>query len=806
MLTASGIRCFGRTGLLTAVLLLLVGTSPVLAQSADFESMLLARDFSCLLEHDNTVLGGLDGGGMVVWDPASPGAETRWFAGDGLSGNFITDLTWSGRFIWAATLDGGLTRIDNPGPNAQFRQYTSNLGSLAVTAVTGAIIGGSEWVYYGMDNGGVGRIVDGISGAIYTADQDGLIDDNVTAVQVFQGDLFVGTPVGISRFANNIFTDQNTGLDNLLIHTLSLDADGDLLAGTDSGVYSWNAVSETWTRVGTLSLPVHHLNASGDRLWALARLGNGVGVLLYREGGVWTTVDLPLPLCHAMYAGTTVWVGGPVRPANMTTNNAWAWYGRMDPDLSFDTWQMDASLVANAEGITYGTDGLAWIGSHTAQSLSKREANGWTHLYEVATVANDSTGLFNHYANILAMATGTDGTIYAGQYSSGLLALDTVTGSTDHITQWNSGLNDHHILNLVVHPDGPLIVMHDWQDEEKVEVLTDPANWQGPENWITLPRGSGGLGTGPGVWDALVERRDVIWFAVQGVGLVRWDVNGDFAGPDDPLTWHDFSDDRWDDPVSNFSGTANDPKEAVSLALGPDGLLWAGGNGVTRFHYDSIGRDAEVADHWSEKASAFEAGLISGTVKDLAIDRHGDAWVATWVGLNRIRLVGSGSEVDAWLDVGNYFANPAYGLLYSPNVLTTLPGGNYRKLVVESEGRRLLLSSDRGAVEITVGDKAAVGGDPLSALYLYPNPYHPARGEGVLNLGGVTIDRVNDDAATVEIYNVEGQLVYRFPYANSEDGFWSGTNRKGNPVVTGMYVVKIMWNGATAIRSLAVVR
>ena len=100
-----------------------------------------------------------------------------------------------------------------------FRQYTSNLGSLDVTAVTGAVIGGSERVFYGMDGEGLGQINSGLSGNIYTADQDGLISDDVTALQMFHGDLFVGTPAGISRFANNVFTDQNTGLTSLVITT-----------------------------------------------------------------------------------------------------------------------------------------------------------------------------------------------------------------------------------------------------------------------------------------------------------------------------------------------------------------------------------------------------------------------------------------------------------------------------------------------------------------------------------------------------------------------------------------------------------
>ena len=69
-------------------------------------------------------------------------------------------MVWSGKYVWIASLDGGLTRVANPGPHAEYRSYTSNLGSMQLPAVTGAIIGSSEWVYYGMYDGGLGRIVE----------------------------------------------------------------------------------------------------------------------------------------------------------------------------------------------------------------------------------------------------------------------------------------------------------------------------------------------------------------------------------------------------------------------------------------------------------------------------------------------------------------------------------------------------------------------------------------------------------------------------------------------------------------------
>jgi hypothetical protein len=211
------LSAFGTPGLWCAVLLLGGGLLAGSAAAADptFEQVLPARKTTALLEHGSKVLRGLDGGGIIVWDRNDATATERWVSGHELNGNTISDLTWTGQYVWIAMRDGGLTRVRNLDTAPEFRQFSNSLGSLDVTAVTGAIIGDSERVFYGMDGQGVGQINSGISGNIYTAEVDGLISNNITAIQMFNDVLFVGTPVGVSRFANNVFTDQNAGLPSL---------------------------------------------------------------------------------------------------------------------------------------------------------------------------------------------------------------------------------------------------------------------------------------------------------------------------------------------------------------------------------------------------------------------------------------------------------------------------------------------------------------------------------------------------------------------------------------------------------------
>lgn len=768
------------------------------AQTTDFEQLLLARETTALLEHDGLVIGGLNGGGLVFWDAADPATFERLTSGDDLSGNVVTDLSWTGRHIWVATLGGGLTRITDVAGQRSFRQYASNLSSLDVSAVTGAIVGQSERVYYGTDDHGVGVITDGLSGAVYTREQDGLISNTVTALQMLDGVLFVGTPVGVSRFANNLFTDQNTGLGSLEINDLDLDSDGSLLAATETGVYRWSPTGENWTLVGADNTPARAVSCADGLIYVL-----GTGVRVF-NGSSWQTLNTPGGLLSSIYAGSDFWVGG--RQSTGTGSEylvRHAFVARLLGGGSFEVSAVEASQVLSADGVTF-SGGAPYIGAHLWQSvISSRHDGDWQNLRFLPDTP-ENTGQRLSEGFPLSMATGPDDVVWAGLYAgTGLARFDPATGVTDLINPANSGLLEQSIVNVVVHPDGPVITVHDWSDTEKVEILVDPADWADSANWVVLPRGEGGLGDGPTVWDAVVQRRDVVWFAVEAVGLVRWDINGDQAGPDDPLTWRDQSDDRWDAPLTSVPGSLLDLRGTFGLAVGQDGSIWAGGNGLVQFSYDEQTREATLVTNLREKTSALFEGLVSGNVADITRDANGDIWVATASGVNRVRGTGSEVAVDTYIDLGNYFANPLYALLYSPNVISPLPGNVYHKIATSRDGRQVLVSADQGASLIAVGKRANGGsGQTGSGPFVYPNPYTGDFSDGGLKLGGL----VGADLAKVEIYNLDGQLVYADSQVTPETGFWQGVNRVGEPVTTGLYTVRVTTATAQWTLTLAVVR
>lgn len=783
-------------------------TAAVAADGITVTPLLAQRTVTCLLELEGTVYAGLDGGGLALWAAADPAEPQIWTAGSDLSGNYVTTLAWSGRNLWVGTNGAGLTRVTSPMNQPAFRQYTGNLSGLDITALDGAVVGDAERVWYAVLDGGVGVITNGIAGATYTAGRDGLISDDITAIAIAGDVVYFGSADGVSRFAGNVFSDANTGLTSLHINALAMAPDGTLTAAGRGGVYTWDEGGSAWTLLGNPGHWVDRLDWWNGTLVTMGPNAQSVTMVSVWTGSAFVPYALPYTTARGLAGGTDLWVGGTRRTATMGNASGFAWYARSNGSDGWDSWELDqGTIVANAEGLTFGADGRAWTGSWAGQGFSGLDDSGWINVFEVASDANDSSGLINHSGNVLAMARGTDGTIWAGQFASGgLLRHDPASGRTDPIRPDNSGLRSRRIVNLVAHPDGPLLVLHDADDSEdleRAEILIDPVLWRNPANWISLPTGAGGLGDGA-VWDAFIERRDVVWFAVGGTGLVRWDVNGDAAGPDDPLTWTNPSDDRWDLPIADFPGIENDPKKAKGIDAGPDGSLWVGGDGLVRIVYDTTFRRVTVEDFLLVKQSPQVEGLLRGGVEDIATGSEGDLWVANLNGLNRVRMVGGRPVVDAWLDLMNYVGIPAYGTLYSPNVIVPLPGLIYRKVVADPGSRRVLVSSDRGVALITP-DGSSGGGDAeaLAGVYLFPGPWNPDSGHR-LAVGG--LGATVADPAAVAIYTVEGELVYRDTEVPAGTGFWSGINRVGTPVATGFYVVKVNWHGQTVLRTLAIVR
>lgn len=809
-----------RTG--AAVLVAMTGffllAAPSPGQEVELDPYFTAQECTALIGVGDKLIAGTSSGGVLFIERSDPSIMVQWVAGRDLGGKQVSSLAWTGRFVWVATYDNGMTRVGNLDGDPTFRQYLDNLGSRKLSCVTGTVIGDNEVVYYGMVGEGIGKITDGVAGFLFTAEEDGLISDDVTDLQFVGEDLFIGTSAGVSRLRNALFSDQVAGLTDLVVNDLCLDSEGALLAGGPSGVFRWNATGETWEFLGDVGVPVVSLAAQPDgTIWALGANvddeGNFLNVVLRSlSGSTWTNAGVPYSNCRALFADDEVWVAGGRPDPGMAAGAGRAVVTRVFAAGEFENWNSNFSQVGSAWGVGFGAGNEAWIGFWESDAISIHDPDGtWRHINQVASAANDWTGLMAFWARAVCFGRDLEDHMWAGQFGGGLLRVDPQTLATELVKPDNSGLQGTLVLNILSHPDGPLLFLHD-RDGGMVDVLLDPADWENEANWISLPQTLDAIGSDAKVWDAVIERRDVIWFAVEDVGLVRWDINGSLAGPDDELTWTDGSDDQWAGPIIAFTDSTgrevSDPTKVKGLALDPAGGIWAGGTGLVRFLYDPSDETAEAREYWTERTLPFESGLISGSVSDVVVDVNGDTWALTSAGLNRLRHRGDETTVDLWIDPGNYFLFPTYRALYSPNVIAAMPGGRYNQLAIDATGTRILASSEEGAVELTVDEgfgTTEVAGAPVDRLYCYPNPWLPAA-DGGLKLGGFPSDAEDYGPAYVEIYNVEGQLVYRHRSVAADTEFWWGQNRPGEDVTTGLYVVKVTWQDETRTRTLAVVR
>lgn len=792
--------------------------APVAAQDVTFENLMAATHPSALVGAEGALFVGTSAEGVLVFDRETLTERDRWNSGPELSGNQISQMCWTGRFLWIASLDNGLTRVQYPAAEVPaFRQYRSNLGSAEVSCVTGTVVEGSEIVYYGMVGAGVGRISDGIPGVLFSADQNGLLSDDINDLQLVGTDLFIATDLGVSLLRGEIATTQNEGLSSLVVNDFCLDGSGNLIAGTDTGIYVWDPEGESWTLAGDIGRPVQQVAwQDGGPIWAVGYIDNedywlvSDGRVAYDQGGSYHVEYGPYAKTSLIYADEEVYVAGRYRADGMASQTGRVFVARYLADYDYQTTLSDRCLVHNPEGLALQRDGTLWIGSWLADAISSWDENrGWRHIYEVADADNDFNGLINQGANVLCMAEDYSGAVWAGQFTAGAVRIDPQDMSTEHVRPGDVPMDGGMLLNMVAHPDGPMFFLHDL-DGGMVDVLLDPVNWEVESNWMSLPETSDGIGTEGLVWEALVERRDVIWFAVEGRGLVRWDINGDYAGPDDALTWTDWSDDSWSDPVTVFADTngveVSDPAKVRGLALAADGSIWAAGENLVRFTYNDFTGEATWWEHWKTKQASYENGLVGGDLVDVAVDVNDDVWILGKTGLNRLRWREGEAIFDTYLDQTNYWLYPNNQLFYLAGVFSELPGQEYRRMEIDESGTRLLVAGDQGTSLISVQEGYETDRTAESKeVYLYPNPFRPGVTAERLSVGGFGDDVVEGETALVEILNLEGQIVYRDRAVEPDTEFWSGRSRPGDLVTTGVYLVRIQWRGQNITRTLAIV-
>jgi ligand-binding sensor domain-containing protein len=207
-------------------------------------------------------------------------------------------------------------------------------------------------------------------------------------------------------------------------------------------------------------------------------------------------------------------------------------------------------------------------------------------------------------------------------------------------------------------------------------------------------------------------------------------------------------------------------------------------------------------------------GLNSNEIRSIEVDKRGDVWVGTGLGVNVIsntNTITSSSTNNPSLRLTSVFTLRQQSI----NDIAVDPlnqkwvATNQGLLLVNSDGSRLLAAYDSKnsplltdqIISVTVDDNSGIvyAGTvkgltsfetpfvkPKAAfdeLFVYPNPYIVADGSKFLTIDGLVQD------SEIKILTIDGTLVAEFSSPGGRTAFWDGKDVNGNIVGSGVYLI-----------------
>jgi ligand-binding sensor domain-containing protein len=260
---------------------------------------------------------------------------------------------------------------------------------------------------------------------------------------------------------------------------------------------------------------------------------------------------------------------------------------------------------------------------------------------------------------------------------------------------------------------------------------------------------------------------------------------------------------------TDITGADGLPSKEVNAVL-PEGdrYCWAGTDGGLAY--------IDIYMQTVRETYTVQDGLPSSLVTSLAQDRSGTVYIGTASGLAYLSD-GTVTEVEqittgvtalecdglgsVWLSTGEglkrYFR--ATGTLEEYTTFNSpLAEGTIYDITADSNRGYLWLATDHGFWRGRLGE--GLTGDGSSAV-VYPDPFIPGRGD-ILGVAGIP-----DTAAEVSVFDVAGNLVWRFSSSSREDIAWDGLNTQGHPAASGVYFLQLEQAGLeSALLKFALVR
>ena len=786
-----------------ATVLSVTVAAPVAAQlrdPADWEVLVPRTTLVDLVTWDGRLAGASENGGVLVFDPTD---DTIGSLGtqEGLSSHRVQCLAVDvDGALWVGTGDAGIVKVE---PSGVTRAVTSLQQQIDVRGIATD----GSFVYFGGPEGG-GTLVSDLPEQRFTSD-GGMPSDLVQAVAAAGGRAWFGTDDGVAVFdrAANRLDVVESGLVDRDVRALWADEDGVLL-GTRSGLLrldesdpetlSWTAFEpalEQWVVDVVREGEDVAVLAPDNRIWRLAP-----------GAAAWSLVDevdTEETSLRALAFGPEgeLWSAGARLDRTEKNADPTSLFRRLDGRVSPPVRGLFGS---NVRALAPDGSGGLWIGGFPVfDGLTHWRDDGGVVVY-ARPETGESDGWIDGTKN--AIVPDDDGNLWVSSFTGGLTRFRPAPGDDPdaatylHLTPDTSPLRSVRIRAAARDPKGRLwfgssgeAVVGD--RNVGLDILVDPSAPLDPGSWLKVtPENS--LLAGNGIWSIDFQGDDVVWITIENEGVQRWDYDSVLGTGDvEPLALTEATAWRDIEELPEVGGVGILLEKPRDLAIGPDGRVWLAtdGAGLFGFDYDSFAiPSADVERYFSARPLA---PFMSDKLTAVEVDVSGDVWSGGEVGLQRVRETASGPEVEAWTDVPGFLAF-GLGERFFPDIISPMAGSSVVRLFLDEERRRLYVGTTGGLSRLSLDAEDTGESGGLDVL-LRPNPI---RDGDALFLDGF------EGTVDVEIYTLTGVLLHTTRGAIAGESVWDTRNIADNRVASGLYVVRVVRDGASVLKTLAVER
>ncbi len=430
-------------------------------------------------------------------------------------------------------------------------------------------------------------------------------EEEVEAVRVIGDRIWAGTVAGVATakrddpnlldFSRWIAFTKETSPGLTDEHVLCItDMDGDVIVGTEQGVFRFNPLDSTWNSLGLENRRISDLEHRNGTLYAATNTG------LYEHQGDQSWQQLPTDGLASGYfnsleiaASGTFWVG--------TNGKGIASLG----DGEWDTYVIDGPPANLFVDMEVDDEGNLWCAQERF-GASLFDGTNWTSLDSIPQI----DGFW-----IKAVEKDLEGNLWFSSWGGGVMRL-APNSSWIRYTEQNSPLKGvaanpaYVVVNDIAVDEGGNRWFPNWEALDSTRVVCSPA--EDETAWVLLYENDGIKSL---LMTSAIARGGHLYICFRDLGLVDYDYNWTAQNKsDDRATHYTSEDDRLSD---NTVITAN---------LDKDGSLWVGtSQGLDKFDPD-----------WERFSSVPLPDPLGPQVNHIAVDERNNKWIATSNGLGVI--------------------------------------------------------------------------------------------------------------------------------------------------------------------------